>query len=65
MGVIGKIAWYIPTYMLESNPELATWEGLRVPDTAKLFASAQTGEKGNLLQVIRVLFNMMNKLLKI
>ncbi len=46
LGVIGKISWYIPTYMLDSNPELATYEGFQNPDNAALFATAQTGDKG-------------------
>ena len=29
LGVIGKIGWYIPTYMLDEHPELATWEGFK------------------------------------
>jgi glycine betaine/proline transport system substrate-binding protein len=49
LGVVGKISWYIPSYMLESNPELATWEGFQGPDAAKLFATAQTGDKGQFL----------------
>ena len=49
LGVIGKIAWYIPSYLLEKNPELATWEGLKSEDTAKLFATAQTGDKGQFI----------------
>lgn len=49
LGVIGKIAWYIPSYMLESNPELATWEGFKGADAAKLFATAQTGDKGQFI----------------
>lgn len=49
LGVIGKISWYIPTYMLESNPDLATWEGFQGPEAAQLFATAQTGDKGQFL----------------
>jgi glycine betaine/proline transport system substrate-binding protein len=49
LGVIGKIAWYIPSYLLEKNPELATWEGLKSADVAKLFATAQTGDKGQFI----------------
>ncbi len=49
LGVIGKISWYIPTYLLESNPELATWEGFKSPEAAKLFATTQTGDKGQFL----------------
>ncbi len=46
LGVIGKISWYIPSYMLDSNPELATYEGFLDADNAALFATAQTGDKG-------------------
>ncbi len=49
LGVVGKISWYIPTYLLESNPELTTWEGFQGSDVAKQFATAQTGDKGQFL----------------
>lgn len=47
LGVIGKIGWYIPTYMLADHPELATWEGLN--ENAALFATAETGDQGQFL----------------
>ena len=28
IGVVGRIGWYMPTYMVTAHPELATWEGL-------------------------------------
>jgi glycine betaine/proline transport system substrate-binding protein len=49
LGVVGKISWYIPTYLLETNPDLATWEGFKNPEVAKLFATAQTGNMGQFL----------------
>jgi glycine betaine/proline transport system substrate-binding protein len=49
LGPVGKIGWYIPSYMLEEHPELATWEGLMVPENAALFATAETGDKGQFL----------------
>jgi glycine betaine/proline transport system substrate-binding protein len=49
LGPIGKIGWYIPTYLLEEHPELATWEGLADPENAALFATAETGDKGQFL----------------
>jgi glycine betaine/proline transport system substrate-binding protein len=49
LGVVGKIAWYVPTYLLTDHPELATWEGLKSADAAKLFATAQTGDKGQFI----------------
>lgn len=49
LGAIGKIGWYIPTYLLTDHPELATWEGFEDPDSAALFATAETGDKGQFL----------------
>ncbi len=49
LGPIGKIGWYIPSYMLEDYPELATWEGLANKDIAALFSTAETGKKGRFL----------------
>jgi glycine betaine/proline transport system substrate-binding protein len=47
LGVVGNIGWFIPTYLLDQHPELATWEGLN--DNAALFATAETGDKGQML----------------
>lgn len=47
LGVVGKIGWYIPTYLLDEHPELATWEGLNA--NAALFATAESGDKGQML----------------
>ena len=47
LGVVGKIGWYIPTYLLDQYPELATWEGLN--ENASLFATPETEPKGQLL----------------
>lgn len=49
LGVVGKISWYIPTYLLEEHPELATWEGYATPEAAALFATPETGDKGQFL----------------
>ncbi|MCB0128283.1 MAG: ABC transporter substrate-binding protein, partial [Caldilineaceae bacterium] len=49
LGPVGRIGWYLPTYLLDEHPELATWEGLADPDNAALFATAETGDKGQLL----------------
>ncbi len=49
LGPIGGIGWFIPTYMVEEYPELATWEGLADPELARLFAVGETGDKGRLL----------------
>lgn len=49
LGVVGKISWYLPTYMLEDKPELATWEGLKKPENAALFKTTESGAKGQFL----------------
>jgi len=47
LGVIGQIGWWIPTYMLDQHPELATWEGLKTD--ADMFKTAESGSAGQLL----------------
>jgi glycine betaine/proline transport system substrate-binding protein len=49
LGVVGKIGWYIPSYLLADHPELATWEGYTTPEAAQLFATAETGDSGQFL----------------
>jgi glycine betaine/proline transport system substrate-binding protein len=49
LGPDAKIGWYVPTAMLKDHPELATWEGFKNPDTAKLFATAESGDQGQFL----------------
>lgn len=49
LGVVGKIGWYVPTYVVDAHPELATWEGYTTPEAAALFATAETGDKGQFL----------------
>ena len=46
LGVIGKVGWFMPAYMLEQDPDLATWEGFLSEEAAAVFATAQTGDKG-------------------
>ncbi len=46
LGVIGRIAWYTPKYVVDANPALATWEGFKDPEVASQFATAETGDKG-------------------
>lgn len=47
LGPAGEIGWYVPTYAVEANPALATWEGFA--DVAADFASAETGDLGRFL----------------
>ena len=49
LGPVGEIGWFMPTYVLQDNPELATWEGFQNPDNAQLFSTAETGDKGQFL----------------
>ena len=49
LGPIAKIGWYVPSFVVEENPELATWEGLKDPELAELFATAETGDLGQFL----------------
>jgi glycine betaine/proline transport system substrate-binding protein len=47
LGITGQIGWYIPTYMVDQYPEMATWEGLKGHED--LFKTAESGDKGQLL----------------
>jgi len=49
LGVVGKISWYVPTYVIEQHPELATIDGFKKPENAALFKTAETGEQGQFL----------------
>lgn len=49
LGPNAKIGWYVPTAMLKTHPELATWEGFKSKDTAKVFATAESGDLGQFL----------------
>lgn len=49
LGPIGGIGWFMPQYVLEKNPELATWEGFTSNKAADLFATAETGDAGQFL----------------
>jgi glycine betaine/proline transport system substrate-binding protein len=43
LGPSAKIGWYVPTFVVEQHPELATWEGFKDPELAKLFSTAESG----------------------
>ncbi len=49
LGAIGKIGWFVPQYVLDERPEMATWEGLATPEAAEYFATAETGDMGRFL----------------
>lgn len=46
LGLLGpeaKIGWYVPSFVVEENPALATWEGFKDPELAKLFSTDESG----------------------
>jgi glycine betaine/proline transport system substrate-binding protein len=49
LGTIGKIGWFVPSYVVDANPALATWEGYADPAAAQMFATAETGSNGRFL----------------
>ena len=49
LGTTGQIGWFVPSYVVEQYPSLATWEGLADPEVAQAFATAETGDKGRFL----------------
>ena len=49
LGTVGKIGWFVPRYVIEEHPDLATWEGFKDPANAALFATAETGDQGRFL----------------
>ncbi|MEO7912347.1 MAG: ABC transporter substrate-binding protein [Roseiflexaceae bacterium] len=49
LGVVGKISWYVPTYVVEQHPELATLDGFKKPEDVALFKTAETGDQGQFL----------------
>ena len=49
LGPVGKIGWWMPAYMVEQYPALATAEGFTDPELASLFATAETGDLGQIL----------------
>jgi glycine betaine/proline transport system substrate-binding protein len=48
LGPVGKIGWFMPTELLKRYPVLASWQGLKDPKNAALFATSPGG-KGQFL----------------
>jgi glycine betaine/proline transport system substrate-binding protein len=49
LGAVGEIGWFVPSYVIDENPDLASWEGYESPEAAALFATASSGELGRFL----------------
>ena len=47
LGVEGHIGWFIPKYLMDANPEFASWEGLKGKED--LFKTAESGDQGMFL----------------
>jgi glycine betaine/proline transport system substrate-binding protein len=47
LGAVGQIGWFVPTYVVDEYPEMATWEGLA--GNEEIFATAETGDSGQFL----------------
>jgi len=47
LGIVGNIGWFTPQYVVDENPQYATWEGFK--DNADVFSTAETGDKGRFL----------------
>ncbi|MBI4883117.1 MAG: hypothetical protein HY826_03600 [Actinobacteria bacterium] len=46
LGPSAKIGWYVPKFVVDEHPELASWEGFQDPALAALFGTAESGELG-------------------
>jgi len=49
LGPVGKISWYVPTYLLTAHPELASWQAYKNATTTDMFRTPDTGTKGRFL----------------
>ena len=49
LGPLGKINWYVPSYLVAQHPELATWTGFKDPALVEMFRTPETGTHGRFL----------------
>ncbi|MCP4222789.1 MAG: hypothetical protein GY773_05550 [Actinomycetia bacterium] len=49
LGVVGKVGWFVPRYVIDQNPGLGSWEGYATPEAASLFATPETAPEGRFL----------------
>lgn len=49
LGVVAKAGWFVPRYMVDQDDRLGRWEAYQRPETARQFATAQTGSRGRFL----------------
>lgn len=53
LGPVGQVNWYVPQYVIDKYPSLTRWDGYLDPELAALFATAETGQAGQLLSLDR------------
>ncbi|MEL7210980.1 MAG: glycine betaine ABC transporter substrate-binding protein, partial [Actinomycetota bacterium] len=49
LGSVGKVGWFVPRYVIEADPTLASWEGFAAPAVAAQFATPASGARGRFL----------------
>ena len=49
LGAVGRIGWFVPSYVIDENPALASWEGFDDPAVGALFATPESGDNGRFL----------------
>lgn len=49
LGAVGRIGWFVPSYVINENPDLASWEGYNDPAVGAMFATPETGDNGRFL----------------
>jgi glycine betaine/proline transport system substrate-binding protein len=47
LGALGQIGWFTPTYVVDENPDMSSYEGLE--GNEGMFATAETGSSGQFL----------------
>jgi glycine betaine/proline transport system substrate-binding protein len=47
LGAVGHIGWYVPAYVIQQHPSLASWEGLET--ASALFKTPESGSAGQML----------------
>jgi glycine betaine/proline transport system substrate-binding protein len=47
LGAVGHIGWFVPAYVIQEHPALASWEGLKT--NFALFQTPESGAQGQLL----------------
>jgi glycine betaine/proline transport system substrate-binding protein len=49
LGPIGKVGWFIPSYLLAAHPLLESWHGFQDKSVAALFQTPESGDRGRFL----------------